>query len=119
MSPQFSPFIDLIFFTFIFAPILFRIFKTPDLVGFKFIFLRTNFESLDKSVNAIKKAAELISPGIFKLNPFNLSGLEVLIISIFSALLLSLTSTTLKNRQEVNIEVDILARYIDKNIIRN
>ena len=30
----------------------------------------------------------------------------VLIISIFSALLLSLTSTTLKNRQEVNIEVD-------------
>ena len=47
-----------------FAPIIFKIFKIPNLEGFKFIFFRTNLEFFDKRVNTIKKAPELISPGI-------------------------------------------------------
>ena len=46
----------------------FRIFIIPSLVEFKFIFLILIIESFAKRVKTIKKAAEDISPGIFKSN---------------------------------------------------
>ena len=64
ISAIYFTFINFLFKIFIDAPIFFKIFIKPILVGFTFIFLINNLDFSDKIVSTIKKAHELRSPGI-------------------------------------------------------
>ena len=76
MSPLGSLFLILILSKLIFAPCFFSKLKNPVLVVFKPTFLIFKIEPLFNIVNAVKKAADDGSPGISKLNEFNLSNYE-------------------------------------------
>ena len=64
MSATGSLFINLLFLVVIFTFIFFRISIIPVLEGLTLTFLIKIFEFFDNAVKTIKKAAELISPGI-------------------------------------------------------
>ena len=63
-SEIFSPLYTFCFLNIISAPILFKILITPILEGLTFTSFISSFEFFDRIVKTIKKALELISPGI-------------------------------------------------------